>query len=486
MLENNFDKNVQQEMQGFKIKPSEEVWPKVEERIREKKKRRLFFIIFLIGGLALLGYWQRNYFLPGKKTANVSNEIAGKQADDLTNNTPPHVLPDKKDKENIPVEKNAETKRQEIDNDLKKVPEKIEPFISKNNKKTNSNQTVFIPVVKPETNKYPNPIKEKEEIPAVKNPTEKVFQNDIKNEIKVAIEKQADDKIIAGDKTEQANKIADAPVKEIEPSIDSVKSDSNLTADKKTDSTEIKKNPPEKNNKWKWGVQLTPGVSSLVNNFFSISSNKSLAYSPAQTGAGSSPIAGPSVSKPGFALQAAVFAQRKISSGLQLSIGLQYSYYSDHIRVGGNKDSIFNFSNLSQLLTDASRINSAANPAKTFTNSYHFAELPVTLHVQLNKNSTRPFYLNFGFTAGHMIATNALVYDTAFGGIYFNSKKQFNKTQFSLSTGLLWTLHGKKLQWNIGPVLDIHVSRLLNNAFDTDKYLLMYGLKTRIIFTGKK
>ena len=67
MAENKFEKSVQQEMQGFKIKPSEEIWPKVEKRIREKKKRRIFIILFFLFGLGLLGYWQRNYFFDREK-----------------------------------------------------------------------------------------------------------------------------------------------------------------------------------------------------------------------------------------------------------------------------------------------------------------------------------------------------------------------------------------------------------------------------------
>ena len=85
-----------------------------------------------------------------------------------------------------------------------------------------------------------------------------------------------------------------------------------------------------------------------------------------------------------------------------------------------------------------------------------------------------------------MIATNALVYDTAFGGIYFDSKKQFNKTQFSLSTGLSWTIPSKNIEWSIGPALNIHLNRFLNNSFEKEQYLLMPGLRTKIIFSGKK
>src|SRR6478736_4837686 len=59
MPENEFEKKVSSEMQELKFKPSEHVWLRVEERIKKKKNRRIFVIIFLLAGLGLLGYWQR-------------------------------------------------------------------------------------------------------------------------------------------------------------------------------------------------------------------------------------------------------------------------------------------------------------------------------------------------------------------------------------------------------------------------------------------
>src|SRR5882672_5980406 len=63
MAANEFEKNVRKEMDEFKLHPSEEVWPKVEERIREKKRKRriLFFILFSSIALMLAGYGLYNF-----------------------------------------------------------------------------------------------------------------------------------------------------------------------------------------------------------------------------------------------------------------------------------------------------------------------------------------------------------------------------------------------------------------------------------------
>jgi len=91
MPENEFEKKVSSEMQGLKFKPSQNVWLRVEERIRKKNKRRVFVIIFLLAGLALLGYWQRNNLFGEKGTSIVTtekqNEVNPKPLEETNNSS---------------------------------------------------------------------------------------------------------------------------------------------------------------------------------------------------------------------------------------------------------------------------------------------------------------------------------------------------------------------------------------------------------------
>src|SRR4051794_13812100 len=68
MAANEFEKNVRKEMDEFKLHPPEEVWPKIEESIREKNRKRrvLFFILFSLIALMLGGYGIYNF--SGNKT----------------------------------------------------------------------------------------------------------------------------------------------------------------------------------------------------------------------------------------------------------------------------------------------------------------------------------------------------------------------------------------------------------------------------------
>ena len=76
MQENKFERKVHSEMQELKLQPSEEVWNKVEKRIRKRDKKRGVIIIFFLLGIALLGYWQQDYLLGNKKTALVKIETS--------------------------------------------------------------------------------------------------------------------------------------------------------------------------------------------------------------------------------------------------------------------------------------------------------------------------------------------------------------------------------------------------------------------------
>ena len=104
--------------------------------------------------------------------------------------------------------------------------------------------------------------------------------------------------------------------------------------------------------KWKWGLHITPGISSLNDNGISFGGLKSADLndqSPtAGSGAGAAPPPvrqKPSDVKAGFALQIGAFAQRKLSNRTSLSMGLQYGYYSNVIHVGNRRDSLIGNAN---------------------------------------------------------------------------------------------------------------------------------------------
>jgi phosphotransferase system IIB component len=167
-------------------------------------------------------------------------------------------------------------------------------------------------------------------------------------------------------------------------------------------------------------------------------------------------------------------------------LGLQYGYYSNVLHIGNMRNS-GNTQLFSVLGRNANQVYNAGGDTTKYTNSYHFIELPFLFQWQLNKNKTKPFIWNTGFTIGQLIASNAIMYDTAFNGVYYKNKSQLNKTQFSLLTGFSWTIaNNKQLQWNLGPVADLHLSKLIDNPFENKRYLFFVGLRTGVLLNSKK
>src|SRR4030095_317419 len=117
MAANEFEKNVRKEMDEFKIHPSEDVWVKVEERIRENKRKRriLFFILFSSIALILGGYGLYN--LPGKKIKSETQDKFSKSSrpnDENKNsnsNTDEHIKETIAIKPKIPVDNSKQTNK---------------------------------------------------------------------------------------------------------------------------------------------------------------------------------------------------------------------------------------------------------------------------------------------------------------------------------------------------------------------------------------
>jgi hypothetical protein len=507
MPENEFEKKVSSEMQELKFKPSEQVWLRVEERIRKNKKRRVFVIIFLLAGLALLGYWQRSNLFDEKKnnivkvvaetpsgekqkepSANSSIETNSSSSTDQNtetvnqkkaSNTGDKTINDQSTDERSVIKKKiiADPK-----NKIKK---------SKNNKK---NETRIKPVSgKTKTEQKPEIISDvvsgnyqKQKPVADDNKIRDNSKANIQAEVKPDELKQTEIK-------PEETKIDSAKTGIIQPKKDLVNIKDTVAKDVLlNDSAKVvvEKKPSEK--KWKWGLHLTPGIS-FLNKSFSIGSNKSFDAYNYQSSVGSVSGPPPARQKPsdikaGFAFQLGAFVQRETSQRTSLSLGLQYGYYSNILRIGNRRDSLISYSQFSNVLDDkANFVYNAGGDTIKYTNRYHFIELPFLFQWRLNKNKAKPFTWSTGFTVGQLIASNAIMYDTAFNGIYYKNKSQLNKTQFSLSTGFSWTVaNNNRVQWSLGPVANVHLSKLIDNPFENKGYLFFIGIRTGVLFNQKK
>ena len=501
MPENEFEKKVSSEMQDLRLKPSEKVWLQVEERIRKKKKRRVIVIIFFLAGIALLGYWQRHNLFGGSETG-VAKIDASPDADQ-ENSSRQNKTPANK-QQAAPAAQTPETKNK---ND---GPDKKEQAVNEDDVEIAVKPGITSPpnTVGPTVKKIVSAGKER-----INNPVQEKKQTDesssliiTQSEPGIKSKEKSDSaalKVETAETIKDGIKIPDVAV--IENKIDSAKNEvSNIKKEdvpkKDTvaaklpvlDSAVVINQQPKPRKKWKWGIELTPGISSLRDEIFSLNMNKSLAdaYGGPQSGSGSGtplPPSPPSESASSFAFQVGAFATKQLTKKSSVSVGLRYAYYSESINIGARYVPVSN--NLSLFLASqgANQAFSVAGDPIPVTNRYHFIELPANYTLQLNRNKSYPLLWRVGFKIGTMIGSNALVYDTIAGGIYYKSEKYINKTQFGLSTGLNWTFVNKtRFQLGVGPVVDLQLSSLQDNPFEKNKYLFFIGLRSAIIFNNKK
>ena len=500
MPENEFEKKVSSEMQGLRFKPSEKVWLHVEERIQKKKKRRVFIIIFFFAGLALLGYWQRNNLFGEKGNDIVKNE---KQKEET-------VVAKEEPGNAVTTNQNTETiKQQEIKTSGEKTGSDrltVDKPVMDNQNIDNPKNAIYKPKNKRKTEIRVKPVPEKTEIGKKQKVPANVVPVKTQKQDPVAVDDKAKDPTNSKENngTVKQEEVKQSHIIPIESKIDSTKipvteQKKNVTESKDTilkiqvkDSAAAIVQNKSSVKKWKWGLHLTPGISSLNGQSLSLGSQRLMDafnyQNPASGPTGGPPVTQkPSEIKSGFAFRAGAFAQKQLSPRTSFSLGLQYGFYSTNISIGNRRDS-FSSNNLQTNSRFYSNyVYNAGRDTIKFTNQYHFIELPLTFQWQLNKNKAKPFIWSTGFTIGQLVASNALMYDTASNGIYYKNNSLLNKTQFSLSTGFYWTIaNNKNTQWSIGPVINIHLNKLFESPFENEKYLFFAGLRTIVLLNQKK
>jgi len=254
--------------------------------------------------------------------------------------------------------------------------------------------------------------------------------------------------------------------------------------------------------RWQWGVQADAGFTGITQkglfgglfnflssnsavekvadlssspNFYSSSNGLSMAAPqfPRPVNRASEINMGPSFGIGGF-------VQRTFSKRFSLSVGLQYAYLTTRTVVGSKVDS---FRAVNRQPSTVQLVNSYydANNTENYSNKYHFIEIPVTLHTQLNKSKRLPLVWDVGFSASYMIGTTALHYD-GLGGVYYKDNTLFNKMQWVAATGFNIGLFQKaKHPLSIGPSVRYNMTNLLQKDYNTGQHLWSVGLKATVL-----
>jgi cytoskeletal protein RodZ len=528
MSDHEFEKKVQSSLEQLKLRPSVAVWAAVESNIRKEKRRRRM-ILWLPICLLFLG--AGGYFmLQGDRQSQPQN-MAVQTTVPATDNTSSNTNTNTSDNNSTLVTpETTSTTKDKGPAPVKEVT--LQPEAAPAHQPIVKAAAPAIKIVK-----EPKAVKEQPEVtgtkqqltdiaanrPARKRPGRKEKGNPL------ATKETTADKAIALNATDTANTgdvatLIDSVVINNTPdstaftattTVDSTALAMNTPVDSATKETDQVKQPDvqavaatpaikpivrQKIGRWQWGVQAEGGFSGItqdglfgglfgfLNNTNTVEKVADLSQaSPVFNGQSNAyapqfprPVNKPSDITMGPSFSIGGFVQRKLSKRLSLSIGLQYAYQSTRTVVGSKVD---NSRTINRAPATAQVVSSYydANNTEDYTNQYHFIEIPLTLHTQLNKGIRLPLVWDIGFSAAHMIGTSALHYD-GLGGVYYKDNDLFNKTQWVVATGFnVGLFQQSKHPLLIGPSVRYNTSNLLKKDYNTSQHLWSVGLKATVL-----
>lgn len=493
---NDFEKNVQQKMEGFQLTPSASVWNEVKERVRleSKRRRRIIFwwmIPLMITGVGTLLYFSQT----GKKTAEktisqqpqinqpapVAEQAPGKQPAEKTtassgteiNNTVPQPFV-KGNPDAVNPQKNTQsvtgtqgvTGRQGIPaaKETKRVQSTRENMIAttvpgkKSNRKavaaadnTNTNAVVTIT--------GNNPVRPVDNLP-------------------IDVTEMKDDHIIlTADASEPVSNRPDITVLHPLP-VDIAVSKPKVKVPETSDENPLVR--ISKKNKWETGLVIGLGVAARTSSPLAGPAEKSLnLYSSPNATVPNSPVFTPPGALLGRSLfKAGLYTRKQITGRTAFSTGLQYANYSTKQETGVFIDSILVItSNRSGYV----RADGFYRSGKTyvFNNKYFLVQAPLLFEWQLGKGVELPLSWVNGLTPSMLAGTNSLVFNNATGA-YYKDKTAYNSFQLFYNTGLTARFGAdSKHPVTAGITLEYAITGLHKNKSTEKNNLVSFGFQLK-------
>ncbi|RYY29589.1 MAG: hypothetical protein EOO04_07065 [Chitinophagaceae bacterium] len=516
MSDHDFERQVRQKMDELKFRPSNAVWQGVQERIRSERPRRRV-VIWLPVLLALLG--TGGYlFLNRDARTNTLSETTKQLTTDKTNaddkNVTLKTFDNNQPTSNIPSAVRDEAGQNHTGPRNEATPGAVgkttlASLSDNSNTVSKKNNSKAAPVIKkPLTalNSSTTNIAENKRKQLVNGKNNRAGQdlagrkNDkpdaVNNELISAItdkNQPVNDKLadVATDSTfprAGTTEVADSAAEEIDvDKKDKTTGDSAVAQSAAPINTKAKKN--KLRTKIEWGFAASGGIAKLqegkLGSLFhatnladappvGLQTSNNFLFAP-NTSAVARPTA--SVVKPGLAFSAGGYVKVPLSKRFSVSAGLMYSQMNNIIYVGNRVDS-------SRLVNSGAQVANVSryyrpDHRSRFSNRYHFVEIPVQLHTQLNKSTTTPLLWNVGVSFSQMIASDALLFDSG-TGVYYKDDAQYRNTQLSFSTGFSIGVFSKsKTPLWIGPSVKYHTTPLFNNHFVGKKHLAAASIDLR-------
>lgn len=454
MEDKHFETEMNKQMEGFTLQPSVEVWQKVELQIRKEKRRRRFIfwwlpLLFLSTGAIVYFMYP---FIPNRNQTSIVDKKSNEHSVVTTEQQQEIIGQPSFKAEPGDVKTNDESKNTIAQQQLP-LPVKVE-------RKTRKPVQKLFTLSKPQPNKTAvTAINKKEEKPLVAEVKNKATDASVMIEQNQMIENKTDTALLIL-KEEQHQQ-------EIKPSTKD--STATVTADP---IATIKKLPVVKKQKPEWAILFRSGLSDISQFKTSSFTADRLNATP---GTAAPPPAKPSAIKAGVGFAAGIQLKKTFSKRSALSTGLAYSFYSTTHQTDSVIYASAQFSN-NVSVSSVNRYAASGN-SNNYTSRYHFIEIPVMYHLQLNKAAQRPFQFNTGVAYNFLLGSNAFYFNQASGNYYYD-RRLFNRSQWQLRTGISVGLM-KKLNYPLqaGIQYQYHLSGQWKKSLDLNQHLSFTGIQ---------
>jgi len=509
MLENEFEDEIRRKLETLRLTPSADVWNRVEEEIRTRKKRRFAFWM-PVAALLLLGVGTFALWPSGDNSStSVGHSEAG------TNGTnAARAASEKQPTASIAPSENGNA--QSLTEPSVAAVEPAQPAINPTSPKTTVSpieKTVHADrsvrtanlTIREKFDNQPNT--EGEKVQSDIAGTQPRKTSNIDKPVTLDTAQKQDQAIVANNNDLRPGQPNQHPVstgvdsslvayennkpKRVDSS-DKVKMDlSSLLADAVPTST--RKKAPSKGlvfTAYAGGGASWPGHSFQEKHLQpDLASNTQLtapgyAIRPSINAADLAPTAlNPIAAEPGahMAFSTGIGMQKFITRNFAISTGVGYNLVATEYQTG---DFVKAENNVMMATSRAEQVHDyyKNGTSQKYINRYHFAEIPLEANFLINPNARVRFGVDAGASLQYMFALNALHFSKV-DFVYYQNDALFNRTQFALNSGLNVQFNAfRGMPLKVGPVFRYHLTNNRDKGILASEHPSYLGLKMGVVF----